>query len=236
LSVCLVRQDDRAHRAGEEAAVPLPDDSGRVFSRPAKAVLALGGAALVLGTLGFLAALFLHVAPANALSERYRRQLDAVVYPEFEQNWRLFAPDPLQQDLDLAVRVQTIAPDSRITTRDWTDLTAQDYAAILHDPAPSHTEQNQLRRAWEFYASTHPDGDGPSADERGRIAEEYLKRAGLARTGGAVGGERVLQVQFRLRTTAIGPPAWSGAPAPAAVPDRVLPWWPVGADDLRGLG
>ncbi|MER5639597.1 DUF5819 family protein [Kitasatospora sp. NPDC002227] len=213
------------------------DESGRVWSRPAKAVLALSGAALVLGTLGFLAALFLHVAPANVLSERYRRQVDAVVYPEFEQNWRLFAPDPLQQELHLDARLQTISADQHIRTLDWVDLTARDYAAVRHDPAPSHVNQNLLRRAWEFYASTHPDGDGRASDERGRIAEQYLKRAGLERSGAAaVAPDRVLQVQFRLRTLPIGPPGWSSQQTPEAVPDRVLPWWPVGEDDLRGLG
>ncbi|AUG78605.1 hypothetical protein CFP65_3825 [Kitasatospora sp. MMS16-BH015] len=207
----------------------------RVWSRPAKAVLGVGGAGLVLGTLAFLAALFLHVAPANVLSQRYQAQVDAVVYPEFEQNWRLFAPNPVQQDQHLDARVQTIAA-GRITTREWVDLTAQDYAAVRHDPAPGHVAQNLLRRAWDFYASTHPSGDGPADEERGRLAEEYLKRAGLARIGAVAAGERVLQVEFRLRTAAIGPPAWSREDPSAAVPDRVLPWWPVDGTDLRGLG
>lgn len=61
---------------------------------PALAVICLSGAALLGGTGLFLGALFLHAAPANALSQEYRQELDAVVYPEFEQNWKLFAPNP----------------------------------------------------------------------------------------------------------------------------------------------
>ncbi|WP_441251120.1 DUF5819 family protein [Kitasatospora sp. McL0602] len=208
----------------------------RTWSAPAKVVLGVAGAGMVGATAVFLAALVLHVAPANALSERYQGQVDRVVYPEFEQNWRLFAPNPLQQNLGLDARVQTISAEQRIRTGDWVDLTGRDLAAIRHSPVPGHLAQNQLRRAWEFYDSTHPaDGTG-QADERGRLAEEYLKRVALQRIGPAPGGERVLQVQVRLRTAPIAPPQWSSAAPEPDVPDRVLPWWPVDETDRQGLG
>ncbi|OKJ16665.1 DUF5819 family protein [Kitasatospora sp. CB01950] len=206
----------------------------RVWSKPARAVLTFAGAGLGAGTLAFLAALFLHVAPENALSREYRVELNAVVYPEFEQNWQLFAPDPLQREVTVFARVQTIADDGRITTRDWRSLTAGDLAAIRHDPAPSHLDQNLLRRAWDFYATTHPDGDGPSAGgSRGRLAEEYLKRIALQRIG--FGGERVLQVQLRADTRAVAPPAWSDEQVDTSPHARELPWWPVQDEDRRGL-
>lgn len=37
---------------------------------------------------------FLHVAPSNPVSTRYSSQVNGWVFPLFEQNWRLFAPDP----------------------------------------------------------------------------------------------------------------------------------------------
>ncbi|MFD8479165.1 DUF5819 family protein [Kitasatospora sp. NPDC059673] len=206
----------------------------RVWSKPARAVLAFAGAGLGAGTLAFLGVLFLQVAPENSVSREYRAQLDAVVYPEFEQNWQLFAPDPLQREVTVAARVQTIADDGRITTLDWHSLTAGDLAAIRHDPAPSHLDQNLLRRAWDFYVTTHPDGDGPAAaGSRGRLAEQYLKRIALQRIG--PGGERVLQVQLRVDTAAIAPPAWSEEQVDTSVHSRELPWWPVRAEDWRGL-
>ncbi len=206
----------------------------RVWSKPARAVLAVAGAGLAACTLAFLAALFLHVAPENSVSREYRAQLNAVVYPEFEQNWQLFAPDPLQREVTVSARVQTVADDGRVTTRDWHPLSAQDLAAVRHDPAPSHLDQNLLRRAWDLYASTHPDGDGPSpAGSRGRIAEQYLKRIALQRIGRA--GERVLQVQLRVDTATLAPPAWSQEQVDTSVHSRELPWWPVQDEDWRGL-
>lgn len=41
--------------------------------------------------LAHAALVFLHVAPSNSVSQRYARQINAWVYPLFEQNWRLFA-------------------------------------------------------------------------------------------------------------------------------------------------
>ncbi|MFJ1753672.1 DUF5819 family protein [Kitasatospora sp. NPDC088134] len=206
----------------------------RVWSKSARVVLVTAGVGLAAGALAFLGALFLNVAPENAVSREYRARIDAVVYPEFEQNWKLFAPDPLQRNVTVDARVQTIAEDGRITTRDWQGLTARDLAAIRHDPAPSHADQNLLRRAWDFYESTHGDGDAPSpAGSRGRLAEQYLKRIALQRIG--PGGERVLQVQLRVGTATVAPPAWSAEQVDTAAHLRELPWWPVAAEDWRDL-
>ncbi|MDH6576428.1 DUF5819 family protein [Kitasatospora sp. MAP5-34] len=212
----------------------------RTWSTPALAVLCTAGVVLLGGTAIFLASLFLEVAPTNALSQRYRSELDQVVYPEFEQNWKLFAPNPLQQNLAVDARVQTISATDQVHTRDWIGLTAQDIAAIRGNPAPSHVDQNMLRRAWDFYDSTHTAQDGTVAvtvdAERAQLAEEYLKRIGLQRLGRTQGGERVLQIQFRQRTVDIAPPSWSAEQTPGAVADRVLPWWPVDDSDYQGLG
>ncbi|MFJ1707805.1 DUF5819 family protein [Kitasatospora sp. NPDC088346] len=208
----------------------------RVWSTPALAVICLSGAALLGGTGIFLGALFLHSAPSNALSQEYRSELDAVVYPEFEQNWKLFAPNPLQQNITADARVQTIAEDGEVHTRDWIALTARDIAAIRGNPAPSHLDQNMLRRALDFYESTHPTQDGSTGNgPRGELAEEYLKRIALQRLGRTVGGERVLQIQFRVGTAAVALPAWSREQVDTGVQYQDLPWWPVAEDDFRGL-
>ncbi|MEV4612276.1 DUF5819 family protein [Kitasatospora sp. NPDC049258] len=208
----------------------------RVWSTPALLVICLTGAALLGGTGLFLGALFLHVAPANAVSRQYQGDLDAVVYPEFEQNWKLFAPNPLQQDLTVDAQLQTIGEDGQVRTRDWLDLTAQDIAAIRGNPAPSHLDQNMLRRAVDFYRSTHPEQEGAVVGPRGALAQEYLKRIALQRFGRTAGGERVLQIRFRLGTATIAPPAWSPEQVDTGVQYQELPWWPVSEDDYRGLG
>ncbi|MGV9265797.1 DUF5819 family protein [Kitasatospora sp. NPDC003701] len=209
---------------------------GRAWSTPALAVLVLAAAVLVAGTGFFLAAVFLHVAPANTASREYREQVDGLVYPEFEQNWKLFAPNPLQQNVTLDARVRTVADGGATRTHDWTGLTARDIAAIRGNPAPSHADQNMLRRAWDFYEGSHSAQDDSPTNPRGKLAEQYLKRIALQRIGRSVDGERILQIEFRVTTATVPPPGWSGEAAPPAPKVRELPWWPVGDEDFRGLG
>ncbi|MFF4339467.1 DUF5819 family protein [Kitasatospora sp. NPDC001540] len=206
----------------------------RVWSKPARVVLVVAGVGLGACVLAFLGALFLHVAPANSVSKEYRSQVDWVVYPEFEQNWKLFAPDPLQRNVAVDARVQSVGADGTVVTGEWHGLSAEDWAAIRHDPAPSHRDQNLLRRAWDFYESTHGEGDARAVPgSRGQLAERYLERIALQRIGSA--GGRVIQVQLRATVTAVAPPAWSREQVDTAPQVRELPWWPVQPEDGKGL-
>ncbi|MFC9325775.1 DUF5819 family protein [Kitasatospora sp. NPDC057015] len=222
-----------------EGPGPVPGDRGtepvRVWSTPALAVLCLAGALLLGATGVFLGAVFLHVAPANALSREYRHQVDGIVYPEFEQNWKLFAPNPLQQNIRLDARVRTVVDGGATREHDWIALTAQDIEAIRGNPAPSHVDQNMLRRAWDFYDGSHGGPDGALTNPRGKLAEQYLKRIALQRIGRTADGERILEIQFRALGAPVVPPAWSGESPPVTQPARELPWWPVNDEDYRGL-
>ncbi|MFJ6139365.1 DUF5819 family protein [Kitasatospora sp. NPDC092286] len=213
-----------------------PQPVRRVWSVPARAVLGLGAVVLLTGTGLFLGAVFLHVAPSNSLSREYRDEVDGVVYPEFEQNWKLFAPNPLQQNVSLDARVRTVVADGATRTHDWTGLTARDIDAIRHNPAPSHADQNLLRRAWDFYEGSHSSQDDSLTNPRGKLAEQYLKRIALQRIGRTVDGERILAIEFRVTTATVPPPGWSGESPPPAPKVRELPWWPVNDEDYRGLG
>ncbi|GGV00266.1 hypothetical protein GCM10010495_08830 [Kitasatospora herbaricolor] len=215
---------------GEPDTAPLP-----VRSTPALVVLCLAGALLLGATGVFLGAVFLHVAPANALSREYRHQVDAIVYPEFEQNWKLFAPNPLQQNVRLDARVRTVVDGGATREHDWLGLTAQDIAAIRGNPAPSHADQNMLRRAWDFYDGSHAGPDGTLTNPRGKLAEQYLKRIALQRIGRTADGERILEIQFRVTGVPVAPPGWAGESPPVTAPARELPWWPVNDEDYRGL-
>ncbi|MFI6847188.1 DUF5819 family protein [Kitasatospora sp. NBC_00085] len=208
----------------------------RAWSTSALAVLAVAAVVLVTVTGLFLGAVFLHVAPANSLSREYREQVDGVVYPEFEQNWKLFAPNPLQQNVSLDARVRTVVAGGATRTHDWVGLTARDIAAIRGNPAPSHADQNLLRRAWDFYDGSHSAQDDSLTNPRGKLAEQYLKRIALQRIGRAADGERIMEIEFRVTTATVPPPGWSGEAAPPAPKVRELPWWPVNDEDYRGLG
>jgi hypothetical protein len=222
--------DAKTGPGAESDAKTGPGAGPRVWSRSARVVLAVGAVALLSGTAVLLCALLLTNAPSNSLSQRYQSQLNGLVYPEFEQNWRLFAPDPLQYNVSVQVRPRSAAGDGG-----WVDLTAQDIAAIRGNPFPSHAQQNQLRRAWDFYDTTHDSREMPTGGQRSALADEYLKRIALQRLGRSWGGAPITGVELRASTAAVALPPWSAGQAAAGVPLRELPWWSVSDQDYSGL-
>ncbi|MFE0461528.1 DUF5819 family protein [Kitasatospora sp. NPDC058965] len=218
-------RDGGAQPAGEP-----PGPSPRRWSLPAVLVLSGAGVALVTSTLVLLAGLFLQSAPPGPVTQRYQTKLNGLVYPEFEQNWKLFAPDPLQFNIAVQVRVRTAGGDGG-----WIDLTARDIAAIRHNPMPSHVDQNLLRRAWDFYDSTHDAQQQPTAGLRSELAEQYLKRVALQRLGRPAEGGPVTALQVRSATDPVQPPAWAGQHQSGQVQYTELPWWPVSDTDYQGL-
>ncbi|WP_333736861.1 DUF5819 family protein [Streptomyces sp. IBSBF 2806] len=171
---------------------------------------------------------FLHVAPSNTVTKAHGKAIDDWIYPEFEQNWKLFAPNPLQQNISVQVRAQVRTEDGGSRTTGWYDLSAQDGRAIDGNLVPSHTQQNELRRAWDFFTATH-DNDNRSVGVRGALAETYLRRIVVLRLerGGAAAGGVVERVQVRSRTTNVTPPKWSTEKVSTSPVYRELSWWSV---------
>ncbi|GGX12653.1 hypothetical protein GCM10010297_37620 [Streptomyces malachitofuscus] len=179
---------------------------------------------------------FLHVAPSNTVSKQHRETIENWIYPEFEQNWKLFAPNPLQQNIAVQVRAEVLTADGASRTTGWYDLSAQDGRAIDGNPAPSHTQQNELRRAWDFFVSTH-DNDNRPVGHRGALSEAYLRRImvmRLDRADAAGPGGTLARVQVRSRTTNVPPPDWSDEKISTTPVYRTLPWWSLPDDETRG--
>jgi hypothetical protein len=200
------------------------------------AALALAVVAVV--ACAHLGMVFLHVAPSNTVTKQHGRAIDDWIYPEFEQNWKLFAPNPLQQDITVQVRALVRTKDGTSRETGWYDLSALDGLAIDGNPLPSHTQQNELRRAWDFYIGTH-DGENRPVGLRGDLSERYLRRIGVLRLDRErAGGEGAVveRVQFRSLTTDVPPPRWSGEKVSDRPVVRELPWWAVpGSDRADGL-
>jgi hypothetical protein len=199
------------------AALSLP---GRM------AVAATVGAATV-AALFHLAMVFLHVAPSNTLSKQHAAAVNGYIYPEFEQNWKLFAPDPLQQNIHIQARAEVRKPGGALQDTGWVDMTGADIAAMRHDPLPSHTQQNELRRAWGFYTDTHDQQEQPTAGDRSDMSREYLQRILQQRFGPRLNGGDVLRIQARAVTTAVPQPSWIAGATTTSPQYRQLPWWVV---------
>ncbi|MEV7519155.1 DUF5819 family protein [Streptomyces sp. NPDC091371] len=227
-------EDERGGGAAEppvSSAVPPPPRVPGIagLATPYRVVAALALGAVAAAACAHLALVFLHVAPSNTVSKQHAKTVDDWIYPEFEQNWKLFAPNPLQQNIAVEVRAQVRTAAGELVTTDWRDLSAEDAAAIRHSLLPSHTEQNELRRAWDFFTGSHDDDNNPNG-ERGELSEQYLRRIAVARlTPEHVerAGGRLLQIQLRSATTAVAAPKWSDENTDTQTYYRELPWWTV---------
>ncbi|MEU4463276.1 DUF5819 family protein [Streptomyces sp. NPDC024017] len=202
--------------------------------------VALALAVVAIGVCVHLGMTFLHVAPVNTVTRAHGEAVDEWIYPEFEQNWKLFAPNPLQQNISIQVRAGVRGPDGMTQTTGWYDLSAEDGHAIDGNLLPSHTQQNELRRAWDFFVATH-DGENRPVGLRGSLSESYLRRIMVLRLDrddavrAATGGAGVIErVQVRSRTSDVPPPEWSREKVSMTPSYRELPWWTVPQDEARG--
>lgn len=203
------------------------------LSRIGRMIVAAAAAAAVLAVAVHLSMVFLHVAPSNTLSKKHGEGIDDYVYPEFEQNWKLFAPNPLQQNIAVHARARVAKDDGTSETTGWVNLSEMDGAAIDHSLAPSHTEQNELRRGWEFYRGSH-DEKGKPLGLRGELSETYIKRIVMLRFGTELNGGTVERIQVRSATTPVGPPSWSDEKNDSKTDYQVQPWWQIASADLPG--
>ncbi|MDQ0772932.1 hypothetical protein QF026_001398 [Streptomyces aurantiacus] len=230
---------EKSDRRGAEAA-PFGDGGPAGFpagpgrpTRPMRVLRTGTGAGVVLcmaTALVHVLLVFLHVAPPNPLSQQYSRQINAWVFPLFEQNWRLFAPDPESVNRQILARTAHTAPDGTVRVSGWFDLTAVDNSAVRHNVFPSHSAQNTLRRAWNSYLETHGDDDRPRS-ERALMMRRYLTNIAARRV--ATQRDEVFEsVQLRVITRPIAAADGSGsaAAAPTAAETRYLPWWKVDSD------
>lgn len=218
--------------AGEAGAPSLetvaPLSGHPQLSRPVQLIVAGAVAVCLSATMIHVVSVFLFVTPANTVSRLYQKQINAWVYPYFEQDWRLFAPNPQSVLQNVSAHTMTTAASGTARLGDWVDLTAVDDAAVRHDFFPSHTAQNMLRRAWNAYDEAQG-ADGQLSSPRALMLQQYLRNIAVQRVT-AHSHAPFSAIQLRVTTTPIPPPAPTGAGGPATEPApsvRLLPWWQV---------
>ncbi|MFD7755026.1 DUF5819 family protein [Streptomyces sp. NPDC059757] len=238
---------------GEELPDPAPDGqtpggAGEGAGSPADHVGKLGGTSalspvsmiiIVLSVVGVAVAavvhsvmLFLNIAPLNTVSQKHAAGLNNYIYPEFAQDWKLFAPNPTSANTHVQARVKVLMPDGALKTTGWMDLTAMDEVWIVHNPLPSQAHQNQLRGAWSNYVSTLDD-KGQPVGLFGNLMQQYLLRIAAQRFGPHYDGGTVQLVQLRSASTPIAAPSWSNQYVDTTTGYLVEPWWTVKAEDFK---
>ncbi|WP_225845054.1 DUF5819 family protein [Streptomyces sp. HPF1205] len=208
-------------------SVDGPESRAGALSLPGRIAVALVVGLVAVGALYHLAMVFLYVSPSNTLNKEHGTAVNNYIYPEFEQNWKLFAPDPLQQNIHVEARAEVRKPGGTQETTGWVDMTGRDIAAMRHDPVPSHTQQNELRRAWGFYTDTHDTQEQPTSGDRSDLSRTYLLQILERRFGPTLNGGQVVRIQVRAATTPVAQPPWIAGSSPLTTTYRVLPWWVV---------
>ena len=169
-----------------------------------------------------LTATFLYNAPSNVVSQRYSTQISWWMNPLLNQNWQLFAPNPISENLEVDARA-SVGPSAAVTP--WVSLSAIDAAGTVGDPVPSHLTMNGLRNAWREFAGTHTANGLPLANSpMAATAQGYLQNLVLdylrPRESAAIDS-----VQVRFIVTLIpGPGRTAVQTAPQT---QMLPWWVV---------
>ncbi|WP_030724773.1 DUF5819 family protein [Streptomyces sp. NRRL S-237] len=195
--------------------------------RAVKAALRTAVALCLVTTLVHVVLVFLHVAPSNPVSKRYSSQINGWVYPLFEQNWRLFAPDPDSFNRKILARTAHTDSKGSVQVTPWFDLAAVDRSAVEHNVFPSHTSQNLLRRAWTSYVETHG-GSDTARSERAVMLQTYLRNIAADRIAHDDDGGAFDFIQLRVVTLPVAAPGTAaGNRPPAPSEDRLLPWWKV---------
>lgn len=81
-----------------------------------------------------IAATFLYATPATPLREAIPEPaLSAYNYPMFDQNWSVFAPDPISADYGIAVRA-AVMRDGELVNTEWVDAAKTELKQLRHNP------------------------------------------------------------------------------------------------------
>ncbi|MGH3519718.1 MAG: DUF5819 family protein [Haloechinothrix sp.] len=200
------------------------------LSRPARGLVSAAAAVIAVVVAIHLGMVFLYVAPSNVLSRQYSTTINDYISPEFVQNWKLFAPEPLHVNVAVHARAEIRQPDGSVETTGWINVFADDIDHTRGNLVPSHT-RNQLRKGWRAFINTH-DENNRARNLTGWLVEEYLKRVVLLRLSTGLRADAVERVQLRSATTPVPEPAWSGRQSSAETTYRVLPWWSVNEHDF----
>jgi len=236
-SVASPELSEGGHVLSSPLAPPVSPRTGVAALSPRYQVgAAVALAVVAIGACVHLLMVFLSLAPANTVTKQHGKAVEEWIYPEFEQNWKLFAPNPLQQDIAVQVRARIRGADGGSRTTGWYDLSAQDGRAIDGNPLPSHTQQNELRRSWDLFVATHDTNNRPIG-LRGTLSETYLRRIvvlRIERENATAKGDVLVSVQVRSRTSNVPPPKWSEEKVSVQPVYRELSWWPVTTDDTEG--
>lgn len=166
---------------------------------------------------------FLYNAPSNVISKAYATEVSWWMTPLQMQNWQLFAPNPISENVEVDARA-SVGPAAAVTP--WLNLSAIDDAVTDGDPVPSHLTMNAMRNAWLKFIQTHTSTGTPEAGQPlAGTAQAYLENLVLTYLRPRASGGAIDSIQVRFVTTLL--PGDGRTAAQTAPQTQTLPWWLV---------
>lgn len=211
-----------------ESEHPAPAGIGRL-SRPARVAVRTAVVLTGLAVALHFTAVILHVWPQATLSKKYAGEVHAYVWPEFKQNWRMFAPNPLSANVEIHARAELRQPNGASTTTGWISLTARDIEDTHGSLAPSRT-RNQLRKSWPQWVSAH-DKDGKPTTLTGQVLDLFYIRLTVLRLGERFDADTIERIQLRSTSVNVPEPSWSKRRSNLTPRYRETPWMRVTEGD-----
>jgi len=180
----------------------------------------------------------LYVAPRNLISARADKAINSYMLPYFDQDWRLFAPDPAKTDPHILVHAKVVDVNQQEQVTPWLDITSSELTRVRGHWFPDRVSRLSAKVAGNLTeaAERHEQFESDQQQEPANLQEaprkkldEAFARALATRAARAQWGERVAEVQIRLVGHIPPPPAFSEA-QDASNPEVIqhdLPWWVV---------
>ena len=167
-----------------------------------------------------MAATFLYNAPSGLVTQRYTAQVAWWMTPLQNQNWQLFAPNPISENVEVDARA-SIGPGATLTP--WLSLSGIDDATTVGDPVPSHLTMNGLRNAWQEFNATHTSSGMPNANSpTAATTQAYLQNLALSYLRPRL-SQTIDSIQIRFVVTLLPGPGRTAAQTAPQV--ETLPWW-----------
>lgn len=103
-------------------------------------------------------ATFAYLTPVNPVKLRISRWLYAYMHPVFQQDWRLFAPDPVKDTRTIEIKCRVLAADGRSFETGWTDITTPYWEAHYRNRAsPAERIARSMINALRMSYTTDPE-------------------------------------------------------------------------------
>jgi uncharacterized protein DUF5819 len=183
---------------------------------------------------------FLYVAPRNPISAGADKGVSAYMLPYLDQDWKLFAPDPVKTDPHVLVRAKVVDTKGQWQVTSWLDITRPELARVRGHLFPDRVSRLSAKVSESLFDAAERQEQAAADRQQQALTpeearhdnpDEAFARVLATRAARAQWGKQVTEVQVRLDGyMPPSPPFFRPRDAgDTKVIQHHLPWWPAEA-------